>query len=200
MIGILVWLVLGCGKTAPECSETVSCGFGEMCVEGVCKGQTCATSAQCNMEQYCSGGACVAGCEDDEDCYPGDACDVAAATCGPATCTDTRTDCAFGEFCNTLTGECYDAGGYYCHPCVGDEDCGGNGNYCLDFGYPPSNFCGVTCTFESDCPDGYTCAEVSLPDSAVTFQCITYCWLFSGGRAVPPSPLPPPSVRPVGGR
>lgn len=173
-------LLLACGKTEYECSEEVACGFGETCLEGQCVSRTCATSAQCGMEQHCVGGACVSGCEDNADCYPGDQCETETSTCVAESCDDTREDCGFQQFCNGATGECYDAGGYYCHACQDDGDCGGNGNLCLSLGDASSNYCGVTCSSDADCPNSYTCAGVSdLSGNIVAYQCITYCWLYS---------------------
>ncbi len=177
---IALFLLLSCGGTEYECSEEVACGFGETCVQGQCVSRACATSAQCGIEQYCKEGACVEGCEVDGDCYPGDVCDVEATSCVSESCDDTREDCAFQQFCNGATGECYDAGGYYCHPCQDDGDCGGNDNLCLSIGDAESNYCGVTCESESDCPNGYTCAGISdLSGNIIAYQCITYCWLYT---------------------
>ena len=192
---ILALLLLGCDKTTAECSETIACGFGETCVEGQCRGQSCATSAQCGMEQYCGDdGECKNGCESDGDCYPGDICSALDQTCIAESCSDTREDCAFGEFCELYSGECYDAGGYYCKVCEDDNDCGGNGNLCLGFGGSAYDYCGVTCSSESDCPNGYTCAGISdASGNIVTYQCITYCWLYSeDARSMAPATSLPP--------
>lgn len=191
----LLLLLLSCGSEEFECSEKVACGFGEVCVEGKCQGRACATSAQCGMEERCDDGACVSGCDVDEDCYPGDTCQTETSTCEAAACTDTRIDCAFEQFCNSATGECYDAGGYYCHPCLDDGDCGGSGNLCLSLGNAESYYCGVTCTSESDCPSGYTCAGVAdLSGNIVAYQCITYCWLYDEDARVS---APPSTTQPV---
>jgi hypothetical protein len=168
-------LVIGCTGADYECSETVACSLGSVCVDGSCVEQSCATSDQCGIEEYCDGsGSCVTGCQEDTDCMYGDYCDVENAECRSAECSDARLDCAFNEFCNIGTGECYDAGGYYCHDCDVDEDCGGNGNLCLNGGY-----CGVTCTTDSDCPTGYDCAGVSdISGNIIAYQCYTSCWLY----------------------
>lgn len=188
MIGLLIGSLLGCTPEV-ECSEEVACGFGEVCIEGACQARSCATSAQCGMEQTCKNGACVEGCAEDGDCYPGDRCDSELGTCTAGLCSDSHIDCAFGEFCSGVTGECYDAAGYYCKSCVNDTDCGGNGNLCLDLGYASSNFCGVTCTVESDCPSGYTCLPVGDGSgNIVTYQCATYCWLYDGDGRRPSAP------------
>ena len=172
-----VGLLVGCGDKAVECTEALPCGFGEVCVEGVCSARSCATSSDCSMESYCNKGACTTGCGEDSDCYPGDACDSATQTCVSAGCRSSTLDCDFGQFCNTVTGECYDASGYYCLECLEDDDCGGNGNLCLSLG-GGQNFCGVTCDQESDCPAAYTCLEVSSGGGGFTKQCLTLCGLY----------------------
>ncbi|MCK6503776.1 hypothetical protein L6R53_10320 [Myxococcota bacterium] len=172
-------LLLACAAP-PECDADRPCaGFGELCVEGTCAVQGCATSAQCPMEQRCDAGECVAGCGEDTDCYPGEACDLATATCGPAACQDSHRDCAFQQLCDPDQGTCYDAEGYYCRSCDGDDDCGGNGNLCLSWS-DNGDFCGVTCQTDVDCPSGYTCTVI--PDDAgnpISSQCITWCWLYA---------------------
>jgi hypothetical protein len=169
----LLLFLLGCTGADPECSEDIPCDFGSVCVDGTCEAQSCATSEQCGIEQYCDNSTCVDGCEADSDCRFGDTCDQTAHTCGTAGCTDTRLDCGFGEFCSPA-GECYDAGGYFCAPCEENGDCGGNGNMCLNGGY-----CGVTCEGDSDCPGGFDCVPVSdFNGNVVSNQCFTYCWLY----------------------
>ena len=165
-------LAFGCSKPAEvECSETVSCAFGEVCVDGTCEARSCATSDQCGIEEYCDSGSCVSGCQVDTDCKFGDTCDE-AGQCAPAGCADTRTDCDVGEFCSP-TGECYDAGGYFCKPCEADGDCGGSGNYCIGGAY-----CGVECADDRDCPAGFDCIPFSDGNgNIITYQCYTACWL-----------------------
>ena len=174
MILLLLFLT-ACTKTVAECSETVSCEFGSTCVEGKCESQSCATSDQCGIEQYCSDHECVAGCAEDNDCMFGDLCDVDAKTCVVSECTDTQLDCQFGEFCSG-DGSCYEAGGYYCKPCQGDGDCGGGGNICLN------GTCGVTCDDANDCPRGFQCYPVTDGSgNVVTNQCWTDCSLYGDG-------------------
>lgn len=167
--------LFGCGGSGDyECSEEKSCGLGSVCVDGACVEQSCATSDQCGIEQYCdSTSTCVSGCEQDTDCMYGDACNVESRACESNECAETRLDCGFNEFCGP-DGDCYDAGGYYCHDCDSDADCGGNGNMCLGSGY-----CGVTCTYDSDCPGGYDCVGVQdNSGNIVAYQCYTSCYLY----------------------
>ena len=46
-----------------------------------------------------------------------------------------------------------------CRPCREDADCGAGGNLCL--GYPGGPSCGVACTTDTACPDGYRCARLT---------------------------------------
>ncbi len=176
----------GCGgqEEGPSCSEDVPCPFGSVCISGACQPVQCATSAQCAMEQYCDDGTCVDGCQEDTDCYAGDACNPDTRTCEPAACEDTRLDCAFGEFCNAFTGECYEAGGYFCASCVSDDDCGGGSNLCY------GGTCLVTCDGDSDCPAGFTCLGLSLSGNVLEYYCYALCDVAGDARSAPP-PAPP---------
>lgn len=169
MITALLLVLLSCTVAKTECSEEKACSFGSVCVSGVCQAQTCATSDQCGIEQYCSDHRCTDGCQLDADCRFGDVCDE-KATCTPALCSDTRLDCSLGEFCSPA-GECYTAGGYYCKSCQDDGDCGGNGNLCLNGGT-----CGVTCSSDADCPGGFDCYPIyDFNGNIQSHQCWTDC-------------------------
>ncbi len=162
----------GC-KNASECSEQVECPLGSTCVQGICQERRCATSAQCGMEQFCENGSCVDGCAADEDCYPGDACNTDIASCEAAECADSHRDCAFKEFCNLATGDCYEATGYYCAACADDSDCGAEENLCY-YGY-----CLVSCQSNEDCPSGFDCVPfVDYAGNVQSYQCYTICWLY----------------------
>lgn len=167
----ILFFLLGCTKEV-ECSETKACPFGSSCVEGKCEAQSCVTSEQCPIESYCKDYQCQVGCQSDADCRFGDKCNAESSACEGQACSDTRTDCAFGEFCG-VDGGCYEAGGYYCRGCSDDGDCGGNGNLCL------SGYCGVTCDSDKDCPNGYDCLPVTdINGNVYVYQCWTYCWLY----------------------
>ncbi len=166
-------LLLACTGEAPECSEDVPCPFGSVCENGVCNAQSCATSDQCGIEQYCDDNSCVDGCQTHDDCRFGDLCNTDTKECYEAECTDTHVDCGFGEFCSPA-GDCYDAGGYFCAPCQDDGDCGGNGNRCVN-----SSFCGVTCDSDSDCPASYDCLPFQdFNGNIIANLCYTVCDLY----------------------
>ena len=62
MVLLFFAFFLGCTEEVAECSEELACGFGEVCQDGTCLSQSCATSTQCDMESYCDQGSCVDGC------------------------------------------------------------------------------------------------------------------------------------------
>lgn len=211
-VGALLLLILallpaltGCGdKDATEvtCTETAECGFGESCLEGVCTAKSCATSAGCPVGTYCeTDGSCAVGCQSDDDCYPDQGCD--GGGCVDRGCRDTSLDCAFGEFCDLATGDCYPGNNNYCKPCIAEstdpDQCGSSENLCLGWGQY-GDFCGVECDNTTDCPAGYDCVPVGENGNIITKQCITYCWLYtddadrSTARPLPPSALPPLSA------
>ncbi len=160
-----------------ECEENLHCDIDQVCQGGECVARSCASSSNCPLEQFCSddSGACELGCLSDRDCYPGDLCDDDGRCVDPG-CRNTVLDCEMGQFCNAITGECYDATGAYCRECEHEEDCGA-GNLCLSIGGYPQTYCGVDCSGGQECPRGYTCGAVQDPTgNIVGYQCITACW------------------------
>ncbi len=186
----LVFFLAGCGERS-ECSQSEPCPFGATCQEGQCVSAHCANSTQCGMEQHCDVGTCVPGCSQDTDCYPGDACDTVTSQCVNDGCTDAHRDCAFKEFCNGASGECYEAAGYYCRGCDDDDDCGGesSGNHCY------GGDCLVECTRDADCPAGFYCyGFVDSAGNIQYYQCFTVCEMYEdyqGVRAGRVTPDPP---------
>ena len=49
--------------------------------------------------------------------------------------------------------------GVACSPCNTDDECFAGGNLCL--GYGAGGGCGVACTEDTACPDGYRCARLT---------------------------------------
>jgi len=183
-------LVLTACKAHPKpvCDEQTPCGIGQSCKLGQCVEERCANSSQCPMESYCYQGDCLPGCTEEDDCYPGSTCDVENQTCIAEQCTDTQVDCGFKQFCNTATGECYDAGGQYCKFCNEDAECG-DGNVCY------AHYCGVDCSGGQECPEGFECIPFQdTSGNIVTYQCFTYCWLYEDYDPGSFATAPPPGI------
>lgn len=172
MIAILLALLACSPKTDVQCSDDKACAFGSICVSGTCQEQSCATSDQCDIEQFCTTDhRCSTGCQADADCRFGDVCNTETGKCETKPCGSAREDCSFGQFCG-VSGECYDATGYYCLPCEDDSYCGGSGNVCY------GGYCTVSCESDTDCPNGYDCLPFTdNTGNIVSYQCFTYCWL-----------------------
>ncbi len=182
----LMLLLVGCGEKA-ECSQSEPCPFGATCREGQCVSARCANSAQCAMESHCVDGQCVPGCTEDSDCYPGQACDSSQSVCTDDACVDQHRDCAFMEFCNGASGECYEASGYYCRGCETDDECGADSNHCF------SGTCLVGCTRDADCPAGFYCyAIVDNSGNPQYYGCYTFCDLYEDYVGVAAERVAPP--------
>jgi hypothetical protein len=191
------------GRCAPACPGT-SCPSGYSCVSGHCTlPGACSQNADCrdlpNPPNTCDvvHNRCVPGCNEDADCLPvattqGSLCDLVQHRCVPRPCTGTF-ECAFQQFCNVGSGQCFAAGGTYCQSCQQDADCAcGAGstcppgpNHCLEVqdadGGSRGKFCFLGgCNpdggMETGCPQGYRCG--SLPAQGGSFNaCYRACWM-----------------------
>mgnify|MGYP000847631655 CR=1 FL=1 len=159
---ILASLLAGCSSSAKDtepggaCASAEDCPNDLQCIAEQCIDVQCTTSAECPFESYCDqqNYACVDGCREDGDCLSGDVCDAVSNTCVGSSCRDTELDCAYGQYCNTDTGECYDDTREHCKSC----DVTATNNQCGSgecFFYQ-----GDTCNNSGDCDDGYTCSNV----------------------------------------
>ncbi len=179
LLALLVLVLPGCKPKACETSD--NCPAGTICTDtGLCQTIQCGSSNDCPVENWCNldTGDCEAGCLSDNDCLPSEKCDVEQRECIKPTCRSTQLDCEFGQFCNQLSGACFDAGGNYCKSCERSEDCGATGNnLCLRFGGQLDSYCGVDCSAGQECPRGYDCVRVTTSGQAtLSYQCIAACW------------------------
>ena len=64
-----------------------------------------------------------------------------------------------------------------CRPCTSHKDCaslqGVFSDYCVSLGAVEGSYCGIACFGQTDCPDGYQCAEAFQDEQgAPVFQCV----------------------------
>lgn len=169
---------------ANYCSDSYSCELG--CQEDA----DCRSGEACNTEtNVCEPHGCRSTVL---DCYPGQFCEEGS-------CVD-----AVGAYCETCTGlgslcrgsdgaECncqaYDAffnptgcrGDQSLWEIVGDSDCGGSGNFCLNSA-SGALFCGVDCSTGQECPAFYTCIGIQtdtngdgIGDTIIGQNCVADC-------------------------
>jgi hypothetical protein len=180
LLCLLLLVLTGC-QNDEICSAHSDCDDGEICAEsGVCVTQTCTSSHDCSIESWCNPdtGTCTDGCLNDRDCLPTELCDQEQRQCVTTGCRSTALDCNFGEFCDAISGDCIPAGGFYCAPCEGNDDCGSPNNVCVRLGGSvQTTWCGVDCSGGQTCPQGYTCGRVRTTGNVtVSFQCFAPCW------------------------
>lgn len=179
---LLLLCLTGCVEK--DCETSDNCPDGTVCSEsGFCSQVSCNSSVECPIESWCNSdvGQCESGCLNDRDCLPTHTCDAEARTCTEPGCRSTQLDCNVGEFCNTLSGQCFSTGGApYCRSCETKFDCnsGTDGpNWCLRMGGSSQTYCGVDCSAGQECPRGYSCGRVrTVGDVTVAYQCVAPCW------------------------
>lgn len=149
-------------------AEGTFCELGSgRCVEGPAQeiGATCSGAVQCPYGAICVNGRCEPGCFDDGDCLLGEVCTDWRCR-SDAACT-TSDFCPFGSVCQD--GRCEaDDRGLYCEACppvtaADRSPCGPVGSLCLlnSYGPGPEAFCGVDCSQDQPCPNGYVCSAVA---------------------------------------
>lgn len=158
-------------------------GEVKACVAGYCESVDCLTSSDCPMGEICDidGNDCEAGCNTDLDCLAGFSCDD--GECRDYGCRSTVLDCDFGHYCNDDTGQCELADNNFCASCntasnnydnqgttttcddelIGNDFCGGAGNYCADWYFAGVEACLIGCDDQEDCPAGSQCTLVVRP-------------------------------------
>ena len=166
----LAVLLASCTTGQPDitgCRDDGDCSGLSVCrSDGACEEVECLTSAQCSLDAYCSDNTCVPGCETQDDCLSGMACDD--GQCLPTDCDDSQIDCRFGERCNIDVGLC-EPDLDLCMSCSGEggavcrEEVGGRcwffdgGQYCL----PPCS----PHTEQAKLPRGFDCLDFDDSDA-----------------------------------
>jgi len=181
-------------QTVAGCQDNSDCELQSGGQRLICdvKAGLCQSADQCFDDSHCALGricdpsttACVEGCRDEADCVPGQGCiretnDQVLGRCSVGTCSVTE-QCPVGHNCDLTTHTCvFDARGPFCGACTRfsptDPQCGERDNYCLvDTGDPArgSHYCGVDCTQEQGCPNGYECKPVIIFGPPATPSCL----------------------------
>jgi hypothetical protein len=156
---------------AGSCTQDLHCPFGQVCSQAACA-PGCRGAGDCLLSEVCR--ACPAG--------SGASCPV-GNLCVQGQC-DRQSACRFGELCQAppgappiadcaTTGGCVcqkDQRGPFCGSCTAQaasrQFCPGPpNNYCLIDGSVPLGqafFCGVDCSQDQPCPNGYACRDVRI--------------------------------------
>ena len=119
-------------------------------------------------------------CVSSDDCQSGWCVDTDSGRICTQICVD---ECPPGYGCfgvigvsgRDITYLCLPRFSKLCQPCREATDCQAKGaigvTACINYG-PEGMFCGGECTSAFDCPGGYDCREVPLPDGTVSRQCV----------------------------
>ncbi len=164
-----------------QCRKLMSCDTNQDCPEDMfcdsTQGQCielgkCVRDQQCPFGQVCTArGLCIPGCHDSGDCELGLTCRDGACH---ATGCDNDAFCDYGQFCDLEADTCVLAVGPYCDPCQPTSvsnpyRCGPGPNFCVMTNNDPSlePFCGVDCSDNQPCPNGYDCSLIlTAPESS----------------------------------
>lgn len=147
--------VVGENKSCQECGAPgQNCAPGSYCGDGLC--QSCDVPDHCGNScvacpadaRLCSGGRCVQ-CVADDQCPPGQTCDIPSGKCTDPTPCRTNADCPTGKICDPEQQICVTPP----QPCVNDAQCPA-GQVCVD------NLCRTPrakCNTDGDCPANQYC-------------------------------------------
>lgn len=174
MVGAVLVLVLvpGCFLNGNRCDDRFDCEPEEVCVDGECVPQDCATTADCAM------GACIEGfctmCFSDVDCASDGSLVCASGDCVERQCTES-SDCADGRAC--VSGICL--------PCTDDGQCAPDqachhGACVLRECYTMAECTGgrvcdmgvcAACGPGVECPDGLACIDSVCSPCTMDSEC-----------------------------
>ncbi len=114
-------------------------------------------------------GDCISGY-----CVQGPAGDVCTRTCDES-CPD-GWRCVQAATAPDLVYVCVPINALLCRPCLSHDDCrqafGESADYCVPLSPEAGSFCGGACTAKENCPAGYDCREVQVPDVGAVQQCV----------------------------
>tara|TARA_R110002096_G_scaffold143328_4_gene299239 strand:+ start:3791 stop:6874 length:3084 start_codon:yes stop_codon:yes gene_type:complete len=102
-----------------------------------------------------------------EVCYDADGEGDAVGSCSMP-CDD---GCPSGFACNA-DDICVPASEFLCDSCASDDDCGGQGNRCIE--YESGSYCAADCADDqASCPDGFSCEVITDGSSSQGLVCVS---------------------------
>ena len=169
LVALLAFAVSCSQPSTKACSSNADCDEGAICNDDEqCEDVDCVTSADCDIFEYCSDDyECEEGCSEDSDCIAGETCNTETNECEPYGCRNTQLDCAYGQYCDQVTGTCYDDDRPHCGECDIYTGSGCSGGQCLVS--RTANQCN-TAYNGTDCPTGMDCAVFDYDDSSFCFS------------------------------
>ena len=125
------------------------------CVGAGCPGESCRSDLDCDSLHcvlHLGDKKCSLICKTDDDCPDMWVCDLQA---------------------NATEKICRSKVPHLCLPCIDDGECVSNSGTDFCVPYPEQgSFCGGHCVADSDCPDGYSCAEKESVNGVISSQCV----------------------------
>lgn len=193
VVVFLAMVAAGCGTSGGNsgtktgngaaCETDLTCGTGQVCLNGKCGVVECESLSDCGSKQVCiadPSGSAAKVCT-------GLQCSTSAECTGGAQCVNgiceggtviggcsAASPCPGGQTCNSATGKCESTtpGASVCTACTAESDCGA-GAACVTLGN--GKFCALTCEGNGDCDAGFTCTTASGSTAKVcapgTFEC-----------------------------
>lgn len=154
-----------------ETGECVACLKSEECQkkdeQSVCRNNRCA-KVECTLDRHCTD--------------PNrSTCNKETFRCVPSPVCVTDKDCTSDPDLNRCDpgadggrGACKKGN---CIPCSTDDDCGGNGDFCVgaDKGLKDGKRCLRACKEAVDCPTGFICSDKVVNGFKICFPRIEYC-------------------------
>lgn len=171
----------GCAVSS-ECTGETFCDIQSgQCLAAPAEQLTsaCGLATHCPLGSVCTAGQCAAGCFDDGDCKLGDVCFEGVCNGGNGLCS-VDAFCEYRELCED--GQCErDRRGPYCRGCsqptaLNPTPCDDARNFCLINSQESGGFqqfCGVDCSLDQRCPNGYDCNGVVILTQDVCFNTAT---------------------------
>lgn len=182
-------------QNRPPCIGNKDCPEGQICNSshpsgGLCiPANTCGDNNHCPFNQYCHPNThtCASGCLQSSDCQLGWVCAAGQCVAGACQTCPVAPDadpsyCSYGDQCSP-NGHCtaHALKSNLCQTCGPTQQCP-RGLICL-IDNDGTNYCAPSCTYNSDCPSGYT-AGGCVGLQVVQEECTGGHTCSNGGRCI----------------